>query len=76
MSWLFMVLGVAAGLSQALLLGAAARGRVHTAGFLLRFLLVGGFLFSSAFFGHLLAGAGGWFCGFAVTAAWVAGRLR
>jgi len=76
MGWLFIPVGVAAGVFQALLLGRAARAGVHPLEVLLRLLLVGAVLFASAVFGHLLAGASGWAGGFAITGSLLMRRLR
>lgn len=78
MTWVFALLGAAAGVLQAMLLRRAATAGAlpHPLAAPARMLLVGAVLAAAALSGHLLAGAAGWVVGFSVTAASLVRRLR
>ena len=78
MTPVFVLLGVAAGVLQALLLrrSATAGAPPHPLVAPARLLLVGAVLTAAALSGHLLAGAVGWLVGFAVGAALLVGGIR
>jgi hypothetical protein len=66
MSWLFVLIGAAAGGVQAGLLGREARVGPRLWSWPLRLLVVGGVLYLGARAGQLLPAAAGWAAGFLV----------
>lgn len=76
MTWLFALLGLVLGVTQARLLLRSVRGKAQPLHAILRLALVAVALVFAARAGHLLACAGAWFIAFAASALVLQRRLR